>query len=215
MNGAAISVDDLRFAYKHQVPLFESVRTHLPFSKVVAITGANGVGKTTFARLLTGLVKMQAGTITMDGKVVRPPELLKRSSIILQNTDHQLHMQTVRAELELSAGKLSKSGRQQKIHDVLELFHLKELAGRHPQSLSGGQKQRLVIACGFMKNPDILILDEPTSGLDGENMRTIADMMRRLADGGACILVISHDLELIHAACNCRLTLPITASGRS
>ncbi len=209
-NGDGIEIENLGFAYKQKAPLFESACARLPFGKVVAITGANGAGKTTFARLLTGLLKMQSGTIAINGNVVKPQELLKRSSVILQNTDHQLHMQTVRAELELSASQFSKSECQQKTHEALDMFHLKDLADRHPQSLSGGQKQRLVIACGLMKDPDILILDEPTSGLDGENMRIIAGMMRRLADKGACVLVISHDLELLHMVCNCQLTLPLS-----
>jgi energy-coupling factor transport system ATP-binding protein len=100
-------------------------------------------------------------------------------------------------------------GRKRKIDEMLELLDLKEFADRHPQSLSGGQKQRLVIACGMIKTPDILILDEPTSGLDGKNMRVISRMMRKLAERGACVLVITHDLELMDTACDYELNLPL------
>ena len=206
--GSGIRLEDVTFAYKGQAPIFQSINTFLPLGKVVAVTGRNGAGKTTFARLLTGLIKMQSGRILLDGKPVSPAELLRRSSVVLQNTDHQLHMKTVKSELEISAGDIPVKDRKRKIDEMLDLLDLKEFADRHPQSLSGGQKQRLVIACGMIKTPDILILDEPTSGLDGKNMRVISRMMRKLAERGACVLVITHDLELIDAACSCELQLP-------
>ena len=95
----------------------------------------------------------------------------------------------------------------------MDRFSLAAFAGRHPQSLSGGQKQRLVIACGLIKNPDILILDEPTSGLDGMNMKIMSEMMKEFANQGKCVLVITHDLELIQEACNYQIRLPLQPSG--
>ncbi len=68
---------------------------------------------------------------------------------------------------------------------------------RSAQFLSGGQKQRVVIACALAKQPDILILDEPTSGLDGANMQAIATVLKREADKGRAIFLITHDLELL------------------
>ena len=126
---------------------------------------------------------------------------------MLQNADHQLHMKTVRQELEVG---LSLAGRDaDDVPGLLELFALEGLADRHPQSLSGGEKQRLVIACAFAKRPDVLILDEPTSGLDGRNMRRIADALDQLARRGACVLVITHDLELMGLSCTRALRLPL------
>lgn len=92
---------------------------------------------------------------------------------------------------------------------MLVRFDLADLADRHPQSLSGGQKQRLVIACGIIKEPEILILDEPISGLDRINMDAISKMIQSLADRGTCVLVITHDLELIETACSLVLELPL------
>lgn len=91
----------------------------------------------------------------------------------------------------------------------MALFGLSSLADRHPQSLSGGEKQRLVIACAFAKNPDVLILDEPTSGLDGGNMLLMAEAVNMLAVRGACVLVITHDLELMKISCSRALRLPL------
>ncbi len=92
---------------------------------------------------------------------------------------------------------------------MIRAFNLREFSHRHPQSLSGGQKQRLVIACAMMKDPDVLILDEPTSGLDSGNMKIISRKLKEVASLGACVLVITHDLELLKEACNYQLRLPM------
>ena len=93
--------------------------------------------------------------------------------------------------------------------ELLEMFGLTALSDRHPQSLSGGEKQRLVIACAFAGNPDVLILDEPTSGLDGGNMMRMACALEILARRGTCVVVITHDLELMRLSCKSALRLPM------
>ena len=175
---------------------------------VTALIGDNGTGKTTFARLLTGLNAAQEGRFAIAGQPVPASKLLSRVGIVLQNADHQLHMKTVRQELEVSLS-LAGCGADD-VPGLLSLFALEGLAERHPQSLSGGEKQRLVIACAFAKRPDVLILDEPTSGLDGRNMRRIADALDLLAGRGACVLVITHDLELMGLSCARALRLPLS-----
>lgn len=199
------------FAHGDRAPLFENSSFTLP-AGVTGILGGNGAGKTTLARLLTGLHSMQSGALLLRGEAVSPEELLSRASIVLQNTDHQLHMNTVRAELAISAmpdRANAAHGTERRVDELLDLFNLRHLETRHPQSLSGGEKQRLVIACGVAKNPEILILDEPTSGLDGRNMRLVADSIRAAAERGAMVLLISHDLELLEMTCDAALRLPL------
>lgn len=203
-----IAMKNMRFGYRTR-NVFDDVCLELPQGKVIGVIGPNGVGKTTFALLLTGLLKAATGSFALHGEPIKPAKLLRSASIILQNTDHQLHMKTVSQEVQTSAhtqGPLPP----EMLDTILSAYNISGLAGRHPQSLSGGEKQRLVIACGEAKRPDVFILDEPTSGLDGANMRLIADSARRFADQGSCVLVISHDLELLGAACDCRLTLPFS-----
>ena len=204
-------VDGMTFAYNGNCQtLFDNVTLKLPFGEVIAVVGDNGTGKTTFAKLITGLLKMFAGHIFLNNRIIPRKKLLEKTGIVLQNADHQLYMKTVEEELIIAAGHLAKGVRKEKAGNIMDFFDLRELAGRHPQSLSGGQKQRLVIACGLIKEPDILILDEPTSGLDGVNMKIISDMMKSLAAQGKCVLVISHDLELINMACGYRICFPLS-----
>ncbi|WP_308776335.1 ABC transporter ATP-binding protein [uncultured Bilophila sp.] len=201
-----LAVSGLRFAYSGKPVLFDGVDVSVP-AGVTALVGDNGTGKTTLARLLTGLNAAQAGQFAIGGQPVPASKLLLKVGIVLQNADHQLHMKTVRQELEVS---LSLAGHGAgDVPGLLSLFALEGLAERHPQSLSGGEKQRLVIACAFAKRPDVLILDEPTSGLDGRNMRRIADALELLAGRGACVLVITHDLELMGLSCARALRLPL------
>ena len=204
-------IDDMSFSYHRngRQPLFDYISLGLPIGEVTAIVGNNGAGKTTFAKLLTGLLKMSSGKIFLDYRIIPPKALLKKSSIVLQNMDHQLYMKTVRSELAIAARYLLKPEREKRANELMDRFCLAELAMRHPQSLSGGQKQRLVIACGLIKNPDILILDEPTSGLDGMNMRIMSEMMKEFAGQGKCVLVITHDLELVQEACSYQISFPL------
>ena len=145
----------------------------------------------------------------MDGRPRNRDERLRASGIVLQNADHQLHMRTVRQELEACL-KLAGSSDTGRIDSLLASFSLASLADRHPQSLSGGEKQRLVIACALAKGPRLLILDEPTSGLDGENMQRLAAALEAQAAEGRCILLITHDLELLQGIGHYALRLPIT-----
>lgn len=208
-DGRGFRIENLTFAYKNRPPVFENAAAFLPKGRIIAVTGANGAGKTTLARLLTGLLRPRSGEIHYSGRPASPKDLLKHGSIVLQNTDHQLHMKTAGQELAAAARHLPKAERRQRAKDLLGFFNLSDFIDRHPQSLSGGQKQRLVIACAIIKDPDILILDEPTSGLDGVNMKIIANAIKRLSENGTCVLLISHDLELISTACTHALALPL------
>ena len=207
-------VENLGFAYKNGPALFHGTDLALP-KGVTALLGANGSGKTTLARLLTGLAAMQTGRLHLGDRPIRGRMLLNRASIVLQNVDHQLHMRSVREELTVAAQPILPEWRDASVGAFLDRLGLRPLADRHPQSLSGGEKQRLVIACGMIKQPDVLILDEPTSGLDGHNMGLVVELVLRAADQGACVVLISHDLELIGATCGYALRLPLQTDGRA
>ena len=209
-----MKVSDLSFAYPRKPKIFNG--TDLELRKgITGLFGPNGTGKTTLARILTGLNKPTQGTLEIRGKKVKPQECLKHVAVVLQNADHQLYMRTVFDELLTSLEAAGCRGGKQAAEELLQLFDLTELRDRHPHSLSGGQQQRLVIACAFAKKPDVIILDEPTSGLDGANLHRIAGAMRQLSDEGKAVLVITHDLELVDMVCDSAIRLPLQKTNLS
>jgi len=189
----------INFAYKDEYPLFSSFSGGLPRGRVIALCGANGRGKTTLARLAMGLEKLHAGQIYFNGRPLNAKERLKCGSLVLQNTELQLYMRSVTEELESACGATAV---KLDVATTLDEFHLSGLQQRHPQSLSGGERQRLVIACALLKQPDVLILDEPTSGLDGYNMELLGRRVRKEAERGATVVLITHDSELIKTSCD-------------
>lgn len=205
---ALLGFKNLTFAYKGKEPIFENASLFVNRG-ISAVIGNNGVGKTTLSRILTGLNKAESGEFFYQGRAVKQGDLLKHVAIVLQNADHQLHMKTVRREIETSLEVAGCKGGVEAAQKLLEMFDLQDLAERHPQSLSGGQKQRLVIACAVAKNPDVILLDEPTSGLDGINMKRIARILKELEEKGKAVLIITHDLELMKLCCKDAVRLPL------
>ncbi|MDR2489031.1 MAG: ABC transporter ATP-binding protein [Desulfovibrio sp.] len=201
--------EDLTFAYPKGGQVFENLSLSFTPGRVTALVGENGAGKTTLARLLTGLERPQRGKILAGKEAVKTRALARHAQVVLQNAGHQLRMRSVAAELDDAArGTVPERDRPSVARAYMEDYGLDRLARRHPQSLSGGEKQRLAVACAAIRGPRMLILDEPTSGLDGENMRRMAQSMRRAAANGACLLVITHDLEFMHPVCTEKLVLP-------
>lgn len=193
----ALFCENLFFKYPHgEKPIFDGTRNfRVPKGIITAIVGRNGAGKTTFAKIITGLLKVSPA-ILKNGVPAKSASLIEDSGFVMQNTDIQLYMRTVLEEL-VSASRLRRASAEKEAVDLLREIGLADKRDRHPQSLSGGEKQRLVIASALMKRPSLLVLDEPTSGLDGRNMRIIANILRAWVGRGNTVLLITHDLEFL------------------
>ncbi len=200
---------DISFGYKKGRNVFENLSLDFYPQEIVALIGKNGVGKTSLARVLTGLEAHRTGFIHTAQQKINRKKLPLYAQVVLQNAGHQLRMHTVFAELDDAARQIikDKQQREQRINEILALYGLETLAERHPQSLSGGEKQRLAVACAFIRQPKILILDEPTSGLDGRNMQRMAKSIEIAANEGAAVIIITHDLELMNHVCLYKIEL--------
>ena len=170
--------------------------------EIVAITGSNGAGKTTFCRSLTGADKESGGVIRYHGSITKAKKRISRAFFVQQDADYQLYAETVYKELLLGLDNTPENN--DRAEYFMEAFGLSLFRDRHPGSLSGGQKQRVLLAAAALRQDRLLVLDEPTSGLDGQNMRKTATLLKALAGNGSAIMVITHDLELV-AHCATRI----------
>ncbi|MEC3952764.1 ABC transporter ATP-binding protein [Nocardia sp. CDC153] len=166
--------------------------------KRIAVIGANGSGKSTFARLLNGLQVPTAGRVTVDGLDTRKQGRAVRKLVgfVFQDPDVQIVMPTVAEDLAfgLKHHGVAKSEIPDRVTRTLTDYGLAEFRDHPAHLLSGGQKQLLAIAAVLSVRPEYIIFDEPTTLLDLRNKRRISRLLQELPQQ---LIVVSHDLDLI------------------
>ncbi|WP_203138344.1 energy-coupling factor ABC transporter ATP-binding protein [Microbacterium sp. JZ31] len=164
----------------------------------IAVIGANGSGKSTFARLLNGLVAPSAGRITVHGLDARrdAKRIRERVGFVFTNPDAQILMPTVAEDVALSlrGSGMSRAEVTSRVSAALERYGLGHRADQPAYSLSGGQKQLLALVSVLIREPALVVADEPTTLLDLGNARRIGDLL--LQETAAQMMLVTHDLEL-------------------
>ncbi|WP_314744166.1 ABC transporter ATP-binding protein, partial [Treponema lecithinolyticum] len=205
---AQLTIERLTYRFPKDRSDFLSVQNvTMDFGKVIALTGKNGQGKSTFAQCLTGLLKTKKDSVFLNGKKLNAKKRLELSYMVLQDVGYQLFTESV--EDEIALGKNKKISAEQKAQRadtaggtptaeaVLKAMHLTELKDKHPLSLSGGQKQRVSIGAAVSSGARIIIMDEPTSGMDYFHMKETAALINACRAADRLILIISHDFEFL------------------
>ncbi|ACP24302.1 putative biotin transporter, ATP binding protein BioM [Sinorhizobium fredii NGR234] len=166
----------------------------------IGIIGLNGSGKTTFARLINGLVKPTTGRVTVNGldTVKDDRAVLAEAGFIFQNPQHQLIMPIVSDDIAFGLKNRGLPAHEisSRTEAVLARFAVSHLARRRVHELSGGETQLIAMASVVVTGPKILILDEPTNQLDLRNRRMVAATIDALDED---TIVITHDLGLVEA----------------
>ena len=192
----------------------EGISLTVRAGEILAIVGQNGAGKTTFTKLLNGLIKPSAGVVRIAGLDTRTTPvsvLASHAATLFQNPDRQLCRNTVVEEISFGLelqGAPAEAARERARH-VAATFYLPENAS--PFNLSRGQRQMVALASVVALEPELFILDEPTSGLDYRECMTVMETVRQRALDGAAVVMVCHDMEVVSDFAD---TLAVMAEGR-
>lgn len=160
------------------------------------LLGANGAGKTTFIRLVTGYLVPTSGAVRVDGfsPVTHPADVHRRTGYVPETSRLYPELR-VRSFLRFAAGARGLSGLalKQAVERTLADFFLEDVAHRVVGNLSKGYQQRVSLAQGFLHDPQLLIVDEPTSGLDPLQQEEVRSVLQR-ARGERTLILCTHDL---------------------
>ena len=175
--------------------------------EIFGLLGPNGAGKTTTIRMLTMLTRATEGEILYDGKRVGDDDdalaIKQMIGVVPQNLNFDQDL-TVGENLELHARlyHMSQAERESRIAELLEYVELSGVINDGVRKLSGGMKRRLLIARALIHHPEILFLDEPTVALDPQVRWRIWELVRRLANDGATVLITTHYIEEAEELCD-------------
>ena len=194
--GTAIRFDSVSHAFGEK-PVLRDISLTLA-ERRIAIVGANGSGKSTFARMINGLLLPDQGRVTVagldtarDGKAVR-----QRVGFVFQNPDNQIVFPIVEEDIAFGMKnlRLKKPEIETKTDEMMRRYGLEGHRSHPAHLLSGGQKQLLAISGVLVMEPDVIVFDEPTTLLDLRNKIRVAEAIEAL---GQTAIVVTHDLDLV------------------
>lgn len=195
-----IKVEHLKKAFGDHVVL-KDISNEIRKGEKIAIVGPSGSGKSTFLRCLNLLEYPTAGTISFEGKVINDSKVdinavRQQMGMVFQHF-HLFPNLTVRKNITLApvrTGLMKQAEADDKATELLTRVGLLDKGDAYPNSLSGGQKQRIAIIRSLAMNPKMMLFDEPTSALDPEMVGEVLDLMRKLADEGMTMAVVTHEM---------------------
>jgi polar amino acid transport system ATP-binding protein len=196
----AIEVEGLHKSFGETVVL-AGIDIVVDAGEVVCVIGPSGSGKSTLLRCVNRLEEPTAGRVLIEGADITDPdadvdELRSRIGMVFQQFNLFPHL-SVLDNLTLAQRRVRRRRRrdaEEVARANLEKVGLSEKADAYPAHLSGGQQQRVAIARALSMDPDMMLFDEPTSALDPELVGEVLEVMRRLADGGMTMMVVTHEM---------------------
>jgi len=195
-----VLVRGLKKQYGENVVL-KSIDLTVNQGEVVCVIGPSGSGKSTMLRCLNRMEEINGGKVLIDGVDITDPKedfnkIRQNIGMVFQHFNLFPHLSVLDnitlAPMELKG--LSKVEAESLALYLLESVGLADKAHVAPNSLSGGQKQRVAIARALAMQPDVLLFDEPTSALDPEMVGDVLDVMKKLAEDGMTMIVVTHEM---------------------
>ncbi len=195
-----IKVENLRKSFGDNEVL-KAVNLDVERGEVICVIGPSGSGKSTFLRCLNGLEQINdgrvfVGDLNIAEKIVNIDHVRENIGMVFQQFNLFPHL-TVSENITLAPielHKVSKKEAEVLALDLLKMVGLEEKIHDQPTSLSGGQQQRVAIARALAMNPDIMLFDEPTSALDPEMVGEVLAVMKKLANDGMTMVIVTHEM---------------------
>jgi sodium transport system ATP-binding protein len=199
-----IAIDGLRKRFG-TVDAVRDVSLRAENGSVTGLLGPNGAGKTTTLRMLSGLMRPDAGSILVDGAdVVADPLGAQRLMGLLPDSRGLYPRLTPREHIRYfgELHGLSGSALDQRTEQLLQLLGLEGLAARRVAGFSQGERTKVALARALVHRPRNVILDEPTNGLDVMSTRAVRELIRGLRQDGCCVVFSSHIMQEVSALCD-------------
>lgn len=199
-----IEINDLYYKYpSYQKEALTDINLNIGKSKITGIIGKNGSGKTTLLNLISNTLSNQIGTIKYNKTYILDKKLIGYS---MQDAKKQFFCNTVKEEIELGA-KINKYRIEQiekRIYEVLKIVKLDTtILTKNPLEISNSDAKKVSLASILIYNPKLIILDEPTLYLDNKSKEEIIKLLKLLKNRyNKTIIVVSHDIDLIHKICD-------------
>jgi len=197
-----IHLSSIRHDFPDGPRVLEDISFAIEPGEKVVLLGANGTGKSTLLRVLSGLVTPTAGEYRYRGRPVTPAVLRNRELgrrfrrevvLLFQHPDAMLFNPTVHEEIAFGPRQLRLPDVDERVSHWAEVFGLTDCLDRPPFSLSGGEKQKVCLAALLVLEPDLLLLDEPTAHLDPRSVGWLVDFLSALK---VTLVVATHNLSL-------------------
>ena len=201
---AVVSFRDVAVSYRsvkgEPRQIFRSLNLDLCKGEKIALIGSNGAGKSTLMKMMTGLLRPNAGNIRVKDVQVedtRPERMSRYVSLVYQNPEDMFIKDSIEADISFAMQVRGEERWQERTRKLLERFHLTGLKDRDGRLLSGGQMRRASLAIGVALDPEILLLDEPTANLDIATRKEIMRTLKEMEDITETVMIATHDMQLV------------------
>jgi sodium transport system ATP-binding protein len=196
------------------VKAVDGVSFTAPDGQITGLLGPNGAGKTTVLRLITGLIRPQAGTVMVNGLDVRKDANGVRRLLGMQGDAGGVYPRLTPREQFRYFGRfypLSPTELEQRIDETITMLNMEEIADRRAEGFSRGERQKIIIGRALIHNPPNIIMDEPTNGLDVMAVRDTRQTIRDFRAQGRCVLFSTHYMDEADRLCD---QVAIIVSGK-
>ncbi len=210
VTGSSVQVHNISKTFSTHL-ILHNINMSLFPGEILGVSGANGSGKTTFIKLICGLISPDNGNICIHGHDVTRERIkaMKHLGVLLDGTRNLYWRLSAWQNFVYFAGLKGIFGDIMRIEGefLLKYFGLWDVRHQKIESFSLGMKQKLSLCCTLSHNPNIILLDEPTIGLDFESQQLLVDLLKIKALEQKTILILSHELEMLKTLCHRRIVI--------